>query len=269
MTDEFRAFDIIDGDPAGGIVLLCDHARNWLPEEYGSLGLPESEFERHIGYDIGAADLTLALAERLGVPAVMSRFSRLLIDPNRGTDDPTVIMRLSDGTVIPGNHPITEEEIMRRIERFHAPYHMAIARVVSQAMESGNPPIVFSIHSFTPAWKGIPRKWHAGFLWDTDPRMTEFMLERLSADENLTVGNNEPYDGALKNDTMYIHATQHGLPHTLVEVRNDLIADEAGVQEWADKLAPLLEEANQRPDMHEIKHYGSRTDEKAATGESM
>ncbi|MDD9910347.1 MAG: N-formylglutamate amidohydrolase [Ahrensia sp.] len=269
MSEYFHAFEIVDGAYDGGIVLLCDHARNALPEHYGTLGLPASEFERHIAYDIGAADLTLALAERLGVPAVLSGFSRLLIDPNRGTDDPTVIMRLSDGTVVPGNHPIDEEEIQRRIELYHAPYRMAIARVISRATNSGIAPMIFSIHSFTPAWKGRPRKWHAGFLWDKDPRLTRFMLDRLCADPSLVVGDNEPYDGALKNDTMYTHATQHGLPHTLVEVRNDLIADDEGVRRWADRLAPLLEEANTRADMHEIKFYGSRADAPADTGESL
>ncbi len=266
-NDGFRAFDVIDGDYAGGIVLLCDHARNWLPREYATLGLPQSEFERHIAYDIGAADLTLALARRLGVPAVMSRFSRLLVDPNRGTDDPTVIMKLSDGTVIPGNHPISQDEAARRIERYHAPYHEAVAGAVSRAMDSGVAPIVFSIHSFTPAWKGVPRKWHTGFLWDADPRVTDFMIERLSRDASLIVGNNEPYVGALKNDTMYVHATRQGLPHTLLEVRNDLICDAAGVGEWADRIAPLLEEANRQPDIHEVKYYGSRTDDRTAKGD--
>lgn len=266
-NEDFRAFDIIDGDYAGGIVLLCDHARNWLPSEYGSLGLPDSEFERHIAYDIGAADLTLALAERLGIPAVMSRFSRLLVDPNRGMDDPTVIMKLSDGTVIPGNHPITPEESSRRIVRYHAPYHNAVSGAVKRAMESGSPPMVFSIHTFTPAWKGVPRQWHAGLLWDADPRLTDFMIDGLSRETGLIVGNNEPYVGALKNDTMYVHATRQGLPHTLLEVRNDLISDAAGVEEWTNRIAPLLEEANARPDMHEIKYFGSRTDKCAAKGD--
>ncbi|MFD0915465.1 N-formylglutamate amidohydrolase [Pseudahrensia aquimaris] len=253
-------YETIEGDPSSGIVLLCDHARNTLPEEYGSLGLPAEEFERHIAYDIGVEALTHALAKRLGCPAVHSCFSRLLIDPNRGEDDPTIVMRLSDGTVVPGNHPITTEEIRGRIERFHAPYHRAIDDQLDACIEAGRNPLVLSIHSFTPVWRGAKRPWHGAILWDSDPRLNRFMIDGLRAHGNLIIGDNEPYDGALKNDTMYRHCTQRGLAHSLIEVRQDLIADEAGVQRWADIIAPLLELANMRPEMHEIVYYGSRTD---------
>ena len=245
---------------SSGLVLLCDHARNSLPREYGTLGLAASEFERHIAYDIGAEALTLMLAERLGVPAVQSCFSRLLIDPNRGTDDPTIVMRLSDGTVIPGNHPIEDGEIVKRIESFHQPYHDAIDDVLDQALKAGPPPMVFSIHSYTPSWKGVERPWHAAILWDSDPRLNHFMIDGLRRNEHLMIGDNEPYDGALKNDTMYRHCSQRGLAHALLEVRQDLIADREGVEEWADILTPLLEEANDRADMHEIQFFGSRTE---------
>jgi len=269
MQKVFAPFQIVEGARSSGIVLLCDHARNTLPEEYGSLGLPASEFERHIAYDIGAEALTLGLAQRLGVPAVMSRFSRLLIDPNRGEDDPTIIMRLSDGTVVPGNHPISEEEIGRRKELYYSPYHAAVDTVIEESMETGVNPLIFSVHSFTPVWKNISRKWHAAMLWDADHRLSEFIVEGLSRRGDLIVGDNEPYDGALTNDTMYRHATRRGLAHGLLEVRQDLVSDPQGVQEWVDRLAPLLEEANHRHDMHEIKQYGSRTDGTARMGASQ
>lgn len=247
--------------------MLCDHARNTVPEEYGSLGLPESEFERHIAYDIGAEALTRALAARLNAPAVHSCFSRLLIDPNRGEDDPTIVMRLSDGTVIPGNHPIAREEIERRISNFHAPYHDAIEDMIGQILDTGSNPIIFSIHSFTPAWKGVARPWNATMLWDADPRLPLFMVQELAKEEGIITDDNEPYDGALKNDTMYQHATKRGLAQGLIEVRQDLISDDQGVEEWADRLAPILAKANARPDMHEIRYYGSRTDGTAANGD--
>ncbi|MEM8749919.1 MAG: N-formylglutamate amidohydrolase [Pseudomonadota bacterium] len=255
-----RPFEIIEGDTSSGILLLCDHARNSLPDEYGSLGLPEAEFGRHIAYDIGTEALTRALAERLGVPAVHSCFSRLLIDPNRGEDDPTIVMRLSDGTVVPGNHPISDAEIQSRIERFHAPYHNAIDEMLERMMASGNPPLVFSIHSFTPHWKGVARPWHAAMLWDADPRLPKFIIDGLRETTPFMIGDNEPYDGALRNDTMYRHATKNGLAQGLIEVRQDLIADETGVAEWCNIIAPLLEAANARPDMHEQRYFGSRTD---------
>ena len=256
----FSPFEIVPGDPTCGIVLLCDHARNTLPADYGNLGLAETEFSRHIAYDIGAEALTRALAARLNCPMVHSCFSRLLVDPNRGEDDPTVVMFLSDGTVIPGNYPIEAEEIERRINQFHAPYHEAIDKVLDKAVAYGPPPMVFSVHSFTHAWKGVPRPWDAAILWDSDPRLNRFMIDGLRRDPALTIGDNEPYDGALKNDTMYRHCTGRGLAHALLEVRQDLIADQQGVERWADILTPLLEEANALPQMHEIRHYGSRTD---------
>ncbi len=258
--ESFKPFEIVSGNLSSGLLLLCDHARNTVPVEYGSLGLPESEFRRHIAYDIGAEALTRALAARLSVPAVHSCFSRLLIDPNRGEDDPTIIMRLSDGTVIPGNHPLDETEIQSRIKRFHAPYHAAVEQVLDSMIEAGTAPMIFSIHSFTNAWKGMLRPWQAAILWDNDPRLNRFMIDGLRRDGELKIGDNEPYDGALKNDTMYRHATKRGLAHALLEVRQDLISDVSGVESWAERLAPLLEEANAKPDMHVVRCFGSRTD---------
>jgi len=260
MAASYSPFEIIDGNKAGGLVLLCDHARNTVPETYGSLGLEPAEFERHIAYDIGAEALTRRLAELLNIPAVHSCFSRILIDPNRGADDPTLVMRLSDGTVVPGNHPITREEIQHRIKTFHAPYHAAIAGMVDACRATGVNPIVFSIHSYTHAWKGVPRPWEAAILWDADPRLPQFMIDGLKRDPALTIGDNEPYDGALRNDTMYQHATRRGFAQALLEVRQDLITDGQGIEEWAQRLAPLLEEARQIPDMHETRFYGSRSD---------
>ena len=259
MDDGFNPVEMIAGDVSRGLVLLCDHACNNLPAEYGNLGLGEEAFQRHIAYDIGARDVTLALAERLGVPAVMTTFSRLLIDPNRGEDDPTIIMRLSDGTVIPGNHPISQDEIKRRIERFHRPYHMAIEALLGEALREGHVPAIFSIHSFTDQWKGVARPWEVALLWDNDPRFTLPMLQELRATQRFTVGDNEPYDGALRNDTMFRHCTARGLAHTLIEIRQDLIGTREGAMEWAELLAPMLERVNALGALHEIRHMGSRT----------
>ncbi|MEL6505960.1 MAG: N-formylglutamate amidohydrolase [Pseudomonadota bacterium] len=260
MVNSFAPFEIIEGPRDRGLVLLCDHARNTLPEPYGTLGLPAESFERHIAYDIGAEAVTRGLAARLGVPAVHSCFSRLLIDPNRGPDDPTIVMGLSDGEVIPGNHPLPPGELAHRLAHYHQPYHDAVDEMVSACMEAGPPPIIFSIHSFTPHWKGAARPWHATMLWDSDPRMARHILDGLVSDARLCVASNEPYDGCLKNDTIYRHATAHGLSNGLIEIRQDLIADEAGAAQWVDRLAPLLEEALQQPNLRERRRYGSRAD---------
>lgn len=267
MPNTFSPFEIVDGDPASGIIFLCDHARNNLPEEYGDLGLPASAFERHIAYDIGAEALTRKLAKRLDAPLIHSCFSRLLIDPNRGEDDPTIVMRLSDGTIVPGNHPISDKEIRGRINRFYAPYHRAITEVIDASLERNVNPIIFSVHSFTPGWKSVQRMWDAAMLWDADPRLPRFMIEGLQKDPQLTIGDNEPYDGCLRNDTMYKHATKRGLAQGLLEVRQDLISETAGVELWADRIAPLLEAANQQADMHEVRYFGSRSDKPIVRGE--
>lgn len=257
---ETSPFEIIAGNNAAGLVLLADHATNRLPAEYGRLGLPESAFARHIAYDIGVEALVRRLAAQLGVPAVLSRFSRLLIDPNRGEDDPTLIMKISDGAIIPGNHPITPEEWENRLNRFHRPYHRAVSQTIADvSAATGTAPLVISIHSYTPAWKGVARPWHAAVLWDSDPRAVTPLIEALEVSGDIVVGDNEPYDGALRGDTMFRHCMETGLAHALIEVRQDLIGDDSGVAEWDARLGPILENLNTRPELHEIRRYPSRT----------
>ena len=256
----YSPYEIIEANPTTGLVLLADHAMNRLPEEYGSLGLPAAAFQRHIAYDIGVEHLVRRLSAALDAPAVLGCFSRLLIDPNRGEDDPTLIMKISDGAIIPGNHPITEEEWNYRIEAFHRPYHNAVSETIDRvANTTGKAPLVLSLHSFTPAWKGVPRPWHAAVLWDSDRRAVAPLLEKLRADPDLVVGDNDPYDGALKGDTMYRHCMITGIPHALLEVRQDLIGDEAGIEEWAARLAPVFADMNAEPALHAYSVHASRT----------
>ena len=170
----------------------------------------------------------------------MSGFSRLLIDPNRGLDDPTLIMRLSDGAVVPGNARLDEAERQRRIERYWAPYHGAAAGLIDAALAGGRRPVVVAVHSFTPFWKGVARPWHAGLLWDRDRRFSDLLMSELSREAGLVVAHNEPYSGGLAGDSIDQHATRHGLANTLIEIRQDLIAEPAGVAEWVDRLAAGL-----------------------------
>lgn len=259
ITDP-QPFVLIDGDYKSGLILLCDHARNALPSSYGTLGLAPSEFERHIAYDIGAEAVTRSIAGRLGVPAVLCGFSRILIDPNRGEDDPTLIRQLYDGAVISGNYPIDETERERRLDQWYRPYHQAVSAAVSKvAGESGIPPLIISIHSFTPHMQGLTRPWHVSLLWDHDDRAMRLIYQTLHRQGDLIIGNNEPYDGALKGDTMYQHATEKGYPHVLIEIRQDLIALKEGQDEWADRLAPTLDEVNARADIHRQQFFGSRS----------
>ncbi|MBM2714039.1 N-formylglutamate amidohydrolase [Mesorhizobium caraganae] len=256
----FAPFDLVEGDRKRGIVLVADHARRDLPEEYGSLGLPAAQLERHIAYDIGVETVTRELAALLDAPAVIANFSRLLIDPNRGEDDPTLIRQLYDGTVVPGNYPMAPEERERRLDGFYRPYHDAVgAMIASVAQASGKAPFIFSVHSFTPAMQGIARPWHIGILWDLDDRVARPLIDMLAQDRNLVVGDNEPYDGALRGDTMFKHAIVNGFAHALIEIRQDLIADPKGAIAWAERLAPIVDAIDRRPDIHQVKMFGSRT----------
>jgi predicted N-formylglutamate amidohydrolase len=233
------AFRIVgEGRPSRWLV-TCDHASNHVPDWVagGDLGICADDMARHIAYDVGAAGLATALADALGCAAILSGFSRLVIDANRGEDDPTLVMQLYDGTIIPANRTA---DVRERLERLYHPYHAALAGLAARRDDT----VIVAVHSFTPCLKGRgPRPWHVGVLHSNlDSRLSQALLARLG-DHDLVVGDNEPYAGHLPGDSIDTHALQHGRHNTLVEVRNDLIGDAAGQQAWAARLAPLLEEA--------------------------
>ncbi|SFK64597.1 N-formylglutamate amidohydrolase [Methylorubrum salsuginis] len=233
--------EILDGDPARGLLILCEHASNHVPADLDRLGVPEREFARHIAYDIGAAAVTRRLAGLLGVPAVLTHFSRLIIDPNRGRRDPTLVMRLSDGAIVPGNARIDAAGVAERIRRFYAPFDRAVDAAVARAEAAGAPPMILTMHSFTPFWRTVARPWQVGVLYDRDDRMARPIIAALKADPaGLCVGDNEPYGGGLPGDTIDRHATARGLPNALIEIRQDLIGGPEGQEEWAQRFARLL-----------------------------
>ncbi len=250
MTD--NAFELVQPSRASTrpLLFVCDHAANAVPSAYDSLGLAEGLFATHIAHDIGAADVTRALADAFGAPAILARWSRLLIDLNRGADDPTLVMKLSDGSIIPGNARIDAEEVARRIARYHAPYHAAIAATIAGMRKVGAVPVLVSMHSFTPSWKGRARPWEVGVLWDRDARLAKPLMARL-AEAGFVVGDNEPYSGELENDCLYRHGTMNGLPHVLIEIRQDLIATREAALAFAKRLEPILAAA--LADMGETK----------------
>ncbi len=239
---DFAPYERLPGNAGCGLILVADHARNALPAQYGALGLEASEFERHIAYDIGIEAVLRGLCERLQAPGVMACFSRLLIDANRGLKDPTLIMQISDGAVVPGNVGLSVEEREARIARYHAPYHAHVGLVVDEAIASGVQPVLVSLHSFTPMWRGRPRVWEAGVLWDGDDRLARPLINRLTQ-AGFVTGDNEPYAGGLEGDTMNAHGTKRGLCHALIEIRQDLIADKPGQEAWAQRLAQIIPQA--------------------------
>jgi predicted N-formylglutamate amidohydrolase len=237
-------FEVVAPGAASDVILLCDHASNAVPSSVGggSLGLSADEMARHIAYDVGARGVTVGLSRRMDATAILSRFSRLVIDPNRGEDDPTLVMRLYDGTIVPENRQVTRAEVERRLELFHRPYHAAIDAEIDRRLAAGRSPVLVAIHSFTPKLiAGRPRPWHIGVLWLRDGRIAAPLLERLRAEPDLCVGDNEPYAGQLEGDSLSRHGTRRALPHVLLELRHDLIDAEAGQEAWAERLAPMLQ----------------------------
>jgi predicted N-formylglutamate amidohydrolase len=233
------AYEIEGADRPGRWLVTCDHATNHVPDwvQGGDLGLPAADMGRHIAYDIGAAGVTRHLAALLDSPAILSRFSRLVIDPNRGEDDPTLLMRLYDGTIIPANRHAGPQDLTERLDRLYRPYHDAYADLASQMQR----PVICAIHSFTPRLRSrAPRPWEVGVLFAHDDRLAKPFIAACRA-QGWCTGENEPYAGHLPGDAIDRHALQHDRPNVLIELRQDLIADEAGQMAWADRLAPILQ----------------------------
>jgi len=222
-------------------LVTCDHASNMVPPfvNGGSLGLPAADMARHIAFDPGAAGVATALGEALDAPVICSNFSRLVIDPNRGLDDPTLLMRLYDGTIIPANRHATDVEITERLDQCYHPYHAAL-----EALAARPETCLISVHSFTPKLKGrLPRPWQIGILSAADRRLADPLIKRLAAESDLTVGDNEPYSGHLPGDAVDQHALQHDRPNVLIELRQDVIATADAQENWAKRLVPHLEAA--------------------------
>ena len=227
------AFQTLNPDATSPWLLTCDHASNRVPPEVagGDLGLPPGEMQRHIAYDVGAAGVTRHLAELMKAPAVLSDFSRLVIDPNRGTDDPTLVMKLYDGTIIPANRDVSPADVEWRHDNLYAPYHKAVGDLATRRDDI----IYVAIHSFTPRLQGRrPRPWHIGILHAWDQRFSRPLIDRLCKEADLIVGENEPYPGHLPGDSVDRHALQKGRPNALIELRHDLIAAPEDQRAWGD-----------------------------------
>lgn len=245
--DEPRPFEILEGAAEAPGLVIADHASNFVPEALGRLGLANGELERHIAFDIGAAEAARALAGRLGWTAVLSHFSRLIVDPNRDQDDPTLIPVISDGAVVPGNRGLTARERHARIEAFYRPYHAAVDRRLDAIEATGSEPILVSVHSFTPMLNGIPRPWEVGILWGEDGRIALPLIAALER-EGFAVGDNKPYSAKnMHGHTMEHHALARGIRHVLLELRQDQIAEPEAARALGIRIADLLREIVAEP----------------------
>lgn len=240
-ADDPPAFSIVNEAGRAPILLVCDHASNRVPARLNGLGLSDAERARHIGWDIGAAEAARFLAAELDAPLILAGYSRLVIDLNRAPAETTSIVEVVDGTIVPGNFDLAPEIRAQRQAALHAPYHSAIADTLDGFQRRGVGPAFVAVHSFTPTMKGFTRPWQMSVLWDRDPRLAVPLLARLRAEPGVEVGDNEPYSGrAGFGYTGATHAGARGLPEVLIEFRQNLISDAAGVRRWAGLLARAL-----------------------------
>ncbi len=238
----YQPYHIFGADRPSRWCVTCDHAANTIPPSVpgGHLGIADEDMQRHIAFDIGAAGLAQAFGTALDAPVICSNFSRLVIDPNRGADDPTLLMKLYDGTIIPGNRHADARTLETRMAECYRPYHDALAQLAARRSDT----VILSIHSFTPQLRGKPlRPWEVGVLSAEDRRLADSLLTSLAQETDLTIGDNEPYDGHLPGDAIDQHALQHDRLNVLIELRNDLIETGAQQAAWAKRLAPHLDAA--------------------------
>ncbi|MFO1429965.1 MAG: N-formylglutamate amidohydrolase [Candidatus Competibacteraceae bacterium] len=250
------AVEIVNPDGRTPLLLVCDHASKAVPRRLNNLGLRPEEVSQHIGWDPGAAEVTRRLAKRLDAPAVLSGYSRLVIDCNRSPGDPSSIAPQSDGVLIPGNQNVNDAEADWRLETFFWPYHHTITNTLAHLWRHGLAPAFVSIHSFTPQLNGgPPRPWHVGILWNRDPRLALPVLEQLRSRPELCVGDNVPYSGRETGYTLETHAGSAGLPHIEFEIRQDLLIDAEGWEHWTQLIAEVLTTVLAAPGIHEVVYY--------------
>jgi predicted N-formylglutamate amidohydrolase len=228
--------------------IICDHAGAAIPRKLGTLGLAAADLERHIAWDIGAAGVALMLAELLDACVILQTYSRLVIDCNRPIGSPGSIVARSEATRIPGNESVTDADAARREREVFRPYHDRIQRLLDARKQRAQGTVLISMHSFTPVFLAAQRPWHAGVLYNRDPRLARALAEVLRRDDpDLMIGENEPY--AVSDASDYAipeYGEKRGIPHVEIEIRQDLIAADAGQRAWAGRLAAGLREAQAR-----------------------
>jgi len=237
------------------LVLICDHAGRNVPGVLNGLGVDVDHMDRHIAYDIGAAMVTRQLSERLDAPALLHNYSRLVIDCNRPLGHPESIPEVSDGTTIPANADLPEQHALKRVNTLFWPYHQAVSNLISHRWRvHKRPPILFSVHSFTPSFGSEHRPWDAGVLYNRDPRLALPLMEMLRA-RGLHIGDNQPYSGLETAYSVDVHGTAPGLANVVIEIRQDQIADAEGQDRWATTLSECLVDIMKREDIHRVQRY--------------
>jgi predicted N-formylglutamate amidohydrolase len=247
-------YTIVNEKGKAGVLLVGDHASKTIPELLGNLGLDNAALGQHIAYDIGTKKLIHHLSQHLDAPALLAGYSRLVIDLNRSLGDDSCMPEVSDNTTIPGNLNMSNEDRNQRIHSFYTPYRSAVDSMLHRFKQEHIVPAFISIHSFTPEMAGYSRPWHAGVLWDKDPRIPVPLMKNLRAHpEGFNIGDNEPYSGRhLADYTIDHHAEAAGLPHVSIEIRQDLINSEAGAERWATILSDALYDILADPELYRL-----------------
>jgi len=225
-------------------LLVADHAGAMIPRALGRLGVDPPDLKRHIAYDIGITGVARLLSSALGAMLIEQNYSRLVIDCNRPLTAPSSIPAVSETTPIPGNVDLTDAEKAARAREIFTPYHDRIETELKLRQRVRRPAVLIALHSFTPVFKGEKRPWHAALLYNRDPRLSRHLISLLKRERGLVIGNNEPYQVSDVTDyTIPEHGERRGLPHALIEIRQDLIAEERGQNTWGLRLARLLPQA--------------------------
>jgi predicted N-formylglutamate amidohydrolase len=243
-ADEPPPVSVYNAGGASPLLLVADHAGNAIPRALGRLGVAAPDWERHIAWDIGIAGVGRMLADALGAMLIRQNYSRLVIDSNRPPGSPTSIPEVSELTPIPGNVDLSDAEKEMRAREIFRPYHERIEAELERRRQAGRAAALIALHSFTPVFKGAARAWHVALLYNRDPRLARRLLALFQHEHGLVVGDNQPYFVSDTTDyTIPVHGERHGLPHVLIEIRQDLIAEESGQRKWAGILARLLPKA--------------------------
>ena len=241
MTFHYQPYKICNPKNNNNFIILCDHASYNIPKKYNKLGLTTNDLKKHIGWDIGALKLSKKISKKINSTLIHSGYSRLLIDCNRSLKSKGAFLDKSENIKIPGNLNISLKEKILRSKRYYFPYHNQIKKFINQSLKSNVIPSLVSIHSFTPVYFGKKRKWHIGLLQRKDQRLSSIFAKEIKKNQKIVLGINEPYKLDLAGDfTVPYFSESHGLPHVLIEIRNDLLIKDKSINFWANLISNIL-----------------------------
>ncbi len=237
-------YEIYNSNGETPLLIGCDHAENRIPEGLSNLGLDLEQLESHIALDIGAKQVSLLLSEMLDAPLIMAGYSRLVIDLNRYPEDPSLILKVSDGIAIPGNTDLDACARQERIDKLFAPYHKKFSRMAKDMIEHHDDPLLLALHSFSPIIGEEQRPWHYGVIWDEYPgNVRHQLLERFARFDHLYIGDNKPYTGHSPQGYAHVeHGHNNNMRVALLEIRQDLITKPADQERSAELLYQVFKD---------------------------